>query len=126
MTIRFCHLTSLLLRRRFSYSGLALRLARTVAMQFRLMYPALHFSVRDDLPEGHRDTPMFVDLSHLERVVVFLHIKVSPYFDEQHWQPTLRATEEQTGIWPQMRLVKMPDQIRYIRFTNYANSQRSI
>ncbi|EXJ70541.1 uncharacterized protein A1O5_06611 [Cladophialophora psammophila CBS 110553] len=100
-----------------------LQLAKTMSVQFRMIYAALWYSISDKNPKhqrpGHAN---LVGLSDSDEVTVFVPFKVDPQYDNQGLRLESGTCHKPTGIWPVIEIIGSPDQSRYVRFTAYASA----
>ncbi|KIX01827.1 uncharacterized protein Z518_09554 [Rhinocladiella mackenziei CBS 650.93] len=96
-------------------SSVEIQLTKALLVQFRLLYTALHFSVRDDLPEHQHNRPTFVDLSRPDKIYLYLPVEAGLDVREQDWRSTVGDGGRQPRIYPEARILQLPDRQGYIQ-----------
>ncbi|OAP59489.1 hypothetical protein AYL99_06787 [Fonsecaea erecta] len=98
-----------------------LRLAKIMSVQFRMLYAALWYSISDETTQyQHPGHANMVDLSSIDKVTVFVPVKVDPQYDCRDLQLESGTRHTPVGIWPDIEMVISPGQSRYVQFTSYA------
>ncbi|KIW77900.1 hypothetical protein Z517_07733 [Fonsecaea pedrosoi CBS 271.37] len=101
-------------------TGEELQLAKTMSVQFRMMYAALWYSISEESPKyQHPGHANIVDLSRPDAVTVFVPVKIDPQYDSREMQLQSDTRHKPVGIWPDMEIITSPDQSRYVRITTY-------